>query len=255
MTLIARVLTHPRLTLGLIVIALPALCWWWVAAMAQDMYGTMLGPSAWMMRATWDGPYLLMLWAMWAAMMAAMMLPSATPVVLLAARPIGRPGATPGASGRLYALTLGYLFVWTIFSLAATGAQFALARGGQLTVMMEPASARLGAVLLAAAGLYQLTPLKRVCLRFCRSPLAVFGASWGSGLGQAFGAGIRHGAYCLGCCWALMLLLFAGGVMNLAVIVALSVWVAVEKLAPFGAASARVSGAGLLAAAAWFWFR
>jgi predicted metal-binding membrane protein len=252
--LIARALVHPRTAVAVVVIGVPLLCWLWVGAMARDMYGTMLGPSAWMMRATWDAPYLLLLWAMWAAMMAAMMLPSATPVILLAARAVGRPDvATPGASARLYALTAGYLLVWITFSAGATLLQFALARSGLLTIMMEPASRGLAASLLVVAGLYQLTPLKQACLRSCRSPLAVFGSSWGSSAAQALGAGVRHGAYCLGCCWALMLLLFAGGVMNLSVILALTAWVAIEKVAPFGAYTSRVAGAGLLAAAAWIW--
>jgi predicted metal-binding membrane protein len=254
--LIARALTHQRTALAVVIIGVPLLCWLWVGAMARDMYGTMLGPSAWMMSATWDAPYLLLLWAMWAAMMAAMMLPSAAPVILLAARPVERPDmATPGAAMRLYALTAGYLLVWITFSAGATVLQFTLARSGLLTIMMEPASRGLPAALLVVAGLYQLTPLKHACLRSCRSPLAIFGSRWGSSAAQALGTGMRHGSYCLGCCWALMLLLFAGGVMNLPVILALTVWVAIEKVAPFGEHSARVSGVVLILAAAWVWLR
>jgi predicted metal-binding membrane protein len=115
--------------------------------------------------------------------------------------------------------------------------------------MMEPATPAAGALVLAIAGVYQLTPLKSACLRVCRSPLSYLLQHWRSGAAGAFRLGVRHGAYCVGCCWALMLLLFAGGVMNLVVIVALTVWVLVEKFAPFGEQTARVSGVALLALA------
>ena len=107
------------------------------------------------------------------------------------------------------------------------------------------------AALLLLAGVYQLTPLKAACLSVCRSPIMWLSAKWREGVRGAFQMGLAHGLYCLGCCWAMMLLLFAGGVMNLAVILALTIWVAVEKLAPFGQQSARVSGALLIAAGTW----
>jgi predicted metal-binding membrane protein len=254
--IVERALGHPRGALTVLLVGLPLACWIWVIAMARDMYGPMTGPSAWMMRATWDAPYLLLLWAMWAAMMAGMMLPSATPVILLAARPVGRPGVDASlAAARLDALVGGYLAVWALFSAGATALQFALARSNLLTIMMEPASSSVMAALLLVAGLYQLTPLKEACLRSCRSPLAVLMSADGSAAAGAFRAGLRHGIYCLGCCWALMLVLFAGGVMNLFVILALTVWVAVEKIAPFGQQSARISGALLVLWAGWVFFR
>jgi len=104
---------------------------------------------------------------------------------------------------------------------------------------------------LALAGVYQLTPLKRTCLRVCRSPLSYLLQHWRPGRFGALRMGIEHGAYCLGCCWALMLLLFAGGVMNLTLIVALTLWVIAEKHVPFGEWTARASGIVLLALAAW----
>lgn len=107
------------------------------------------------------------------------------------------------------------------------------------------------AALLAAAGLYQLTPLKRACLRICRSPLSYLLQHWRSGTFGAVRLGYCHGLYCLGCCWALTLLLFAGGVIDLVVIVALTPWVLAEKLAPLGERTARASGLALLAMAVW----
>jgi predicted metal-binding membrane protein len=229
-----------------LLVALPAVCWIWIAAMARDMYGSMTGASAWMMTLNWDLPHLLLLWAMWAVMMAAMMLPSAAPVVLLYGAVVRR---SPAASARhhIYALAGGYLLVWTIFSLGATALQRGLAGLLLLSPMMEVTSADAGGILLLIAGMYQFTPLKHACLRACRSPLALFMTRWRSGGAGAFRMGVEHGIDCLGCCWALMLLLFAGGVMNLAVIAALAALVALEKLAPFGPHGARAGGVLLIA--------
>ncbi len=242
-------LRQQRVTLALLLVGVPLACWLWIVTMARDMYGPMTGSSAWMMRATWDEPYLLMMWAMWAAMMAAMMLPSASPLLLLYAHAAGR---EPGRAGHaVTGLVGGYLLVWTLFSLGATGLQWFLARWHVLTPMLEPATATPPAILLAVAGVYQWTPLKHACLRACRSPLGWLASSGRAGRRGALRLGAVHGAYCLGCCWALMLLLFAGGIMNLTVILALTALVAVEKLAPFGAQSARLSGALLVGLAAW----
>ena len=121
--------------------------------------------------------------------------------------------------------------------------------------MMEPVSAAPSAALLFIAGVYQMTPLKRVCLRSCRSPLSFLMRRWQPGRIGAYRMGLEHGAYCLGCCWALMLLLFAGGVMNMAVIAALTAWIVVEKLLPAGEHAARVSGVLLIATGVWILLR
>jgi len=218
--------------------------------MAYDMYGTMRGASAWMMTSDWDVPHLLLLWAMWAVMMTAMMLPSAAPLLLLYAGAL-RGRGEPGAARHLYTMAAGYALVWAAFSVAATVLQRALASAVVLTPMMEPRTPVAAAVILVIAALYQLTPLKRACLRVCRTPLSYLLQHWRPGTVGAFRLGFGHGLYCLGCCWALMLLLFAGGVMNLAVIVALTLWVLVEKFAPLGEWTARIGGVALLALAAW----
>lgn len=250
-TLVEHVLERPRSSLFVVLVAVPLACWAWVAAMARDMYGPMTGASAWMMTLEWDTPRLVLLWAMWAAMMFAMMLPTAAPVVLLYARALrNRPREMPPAVS-IYALASGYALVWAVFSVGATGLQRLLAEAFVLTPMMEPAMPAAAAWLLILAGAYQWTPFKAACLRVCRSPIVMLSTGWREGPGGAFRMGLAHGLYCLGCCWALMLLLFAGGVMNLAVILALTIWVAIEKLAPFGEQSARV--AGLLLAGTGFW--
>lgn len=254
-TVIERVARRHRLALVVVLVLLPAACWVWIVAMARDMYGSMIGASAWMMRMQWEAPYLVLLWAMWAAMMAGMMLPSAVPFVLLYARAARNRCEPADAARRIHALAFGYLAVWAGFSVGATMLQRALARHAILTPMMEPASPGVAAALLLAAGVYQFTPLKHSCLRECRSPLAITTSRWRTGVMGAFRMGAEHGLSCLGCCWVLMLLLFAGGVMNLIVILALTVWVAVEKLAPFGQQSAHVAGALLVSAGVWLLVR
>jgi predicted metal-binding membrane protein len=250
-TLVETALRRERFVTATLLVVVPLACWTWIAFMARDMYGSMEGASAWMMTPAWDATHLLLLWAMWVVMMTAMMLPSSAPLVLLYAGALRARGAGP-AGPRIYALAAGYLVVWALFSLVATALQRALSSAFILTPMMEPAVPWLGAAIVAAAGLYQLSPLKGACLRVCRSPLAYLLQHWGSGdTAAAFRLGSGHGVYCLGCCWALMLLLFAGGVMNLAVIVSLTAWVAVEKLAPFGARTPKITGVVLLALAAW----
>jgi predicted metal-binding membrane protein len=249
-TLIESALRHERIVLAgvLALVLIPS--WAWIVVMARDMYGPMTGASAWMMTLRWDATHVLLLWAMWAVMMSAMMLPAATPVLLLYGGAARGSRAAGHSAGRVYLLAAGYLAVWAIFSAGATAAQRVLSRLLVLTPMME-ATAVAGGVVLLIAGAYQLTPLKRVCLRSCRSPMSFLMQRWRPGAAGAFRMGVEHGIHCVGCCWALMLLLFAGGVMNLAVILALTGWVLVEKLAPCGEWSARIAGVALLAGGVW----
>ena len=250
-TLLESALRHDRIVLLIVLAIVPLVSWAWIAVMARDMYGTMRGPAAWMMTPAWDAPHLALLCAMWAVMMTAMMLPTAAPLVLLYAAAARKQADADDPAQRIYALAAGYLAVWSMFSFAAAALQRVLTRALWLTPMMEPSSARVGAVILAIAALYQLTPFKHACLRACRSPLGFMMQRWYRGVPGAFRLGVEHGGYCLGCCWALMLILFAGGVMNLAVIVALTVWVAVEKMAPFGDRTPLASGMALAALAIW----
>lgn len=249
-TLLETALKREPIVVGTLLVLIPLVCWTWIAVMSHDMYGDMDGSSAWMMTVEWDAAHVILLFAMWAAMMTAMMLPTAAPLILLYAAAV-RGGNDATAGRKTYALVAGYLLVWALFSVAATALQRALSTVLVLDPMMEPATPIAAAVIIASAGLYQLTPLKRACLRQCRSPLAYLLQHWRPGASAAFRLGVRHGSYCLGCCWALMLVLFAGGVMNLFVIIALTLWVLVEKIAPFGEHTAKVSGVTLLAIALW----
>jgi predicted metal-binding membrane protein len=215
------------------------------------MYGPMTGASAWMMTSVWDVPHLVVLGSMWIAMMAAMMLPSAAPALLLYAAAVRRSEPHARASSQTYALAAGYLTVWALFSIGATVLQRVLTRQLLLSNMMALSSSTAGAVVLFVAGAYQLTPLKRACLHTCQSPLTFLMRKWRTGLAGAFRMGFEHGAYCLGCCWALMLLLFVGGVMNLLVIGALAAFVVAEKLGWLGPEGARVTGGFLIAIGVW----
>jgi len=213
---------------------------------------------------TWTPGYALLMFSMWWLMMIAMMLPSAAPMVRLHAA-VTRKGlaraddAGPNApSHRLHSATTafiaGYLVMWGAFSLVAVVAQWALERGELLSAMMMSTSRFLGSGLLLAAGLWQLTPLKTVCLRHCRSPISFLSTHWRPGVGGAFRMGIEHGVFCLGCCWFLMALLFYGGVMNLIWIIGLALFVLAEKMMPAGVAFGRVTGLLLIAWGVWLGF-
>ena len=226
-----------------------ALSWLYLVPASLDMYGAMDGLSAWMMQGTWDAPYLALIFGMWAVMMVGMMLPSAAPAVLLFMRIVNHSPQTPVA--RTYAFAGGYLLAWTGFSAAATLLQWALAEATLVSPMMEAASPALGAALLIVAGVYQWTPLKQSCLDRCRSPAEFLTRHWRPGATGALRLGARHGLYCVGCCWALMLLLFAGGVMSLLWIGAITIFVLLEKLAPYGAQGGKLSGALLVGSGLW----
>jgi predicted metal-binding membrane protein len=253
-TILESALRHARTPAVVLLALVPLVAWSWIVVMARDMYGPMTGASSWMMTATWDGSHLLLLWAMWAVMMTAMMLPSASRLLLSYGIVARR--SSPGAAARqVYALAAGYLLTWAAFSVGATALQRVLASLLAITPMMEAASPAIGATLLLIAGVYQLTPIKGACLQACQSPMAFLMSHWRRGWLGALRMGLLHGARCVGCCWALMLLLFAGGVMNLAVILALTAFVAFEKLTPFGMHGARISGVLLIVAAVWMFAR
>jgi len=225
-----------------------ALSWAYVLYMVWGMENMDLSADSLLMprMIDWRGADLLLVFVMWAVMMAAMMLPAAAPLMLLLAKinhtrySRGRATLATGVAG------LGYLAAWTGFSLLATLAQWALLEARLVSPMMESSSPLLSGALLVAAGAYQFTPLKHACLRRCRSPLSVLLNQWREGYLSAFRMGLRQGAYCTGCCWLLMALLFAFGVMNLIWIAALSLLVLLEKILPHPRFFAQGTGAILL---------
>ncbi|KHK89482.1 DUF2182 domain-containing protein [Novosphingobium malaysiense] len=193
--------------------------------------------------------FLLTFW-MWWVMMVAMMLPSAARMILLYVRAASSRGTTAiPSTGSFLA---GYLLVWGLFSLVATGLQMLLELAGLLAGMdMMSVSRPLSAAVLIAAGIYQLSPLKDVCLHQCRSPARFLSRSYRAGKGGALAMGARHGAFCIGCCWLLMALLFVGGVMNIAWIAILTLIVAAEKMLPGGRGIAFAGGIVCLVWALW----
>jgi predicted metal-binding membrane protein len=204
-----------------------------------------LASAGMMAHQPWDSGYAGLMVLMWWVMMIAMMIPSAAPMILLFARVSrhSRDQAAPFVSTGVF--VAGYLAVWGAFSLLATGLQWALESAGLMSAGMTPTSAWLAAGLLIAAGLYQVTPVKQACLRHCRGPFSFLMERWRPGSRGALRMGWTHGAYCLGCCWFLMGLLFAGGVMNLYWVAGLAAFVLLEKSIPYGHWLAYVTGGAL----------
>ncbi len=196
----------------------------------------------------WGPVELLLTFVMWSIMMVAMMVPSAAPMILLFAtinrkrRQQDRPHVATGI------FLAAYLLVWTLFSVFATLAQWGLHSAALLSPMMVSTNHILGGTLLIAAGVFQWTPLKHACLAHCRAPFEFLMSDWREGTGGAFVMGLKHGTYCLGCCWSLMALLFVVGVMNLLWVAAIALFVLVEKAAPGGPVIGRATGALLVVA-------
>jgi len=204
------------------IVLLTALSW---AFLLRDAQMTMMEP-----------PLTAIIIAMWWLMMLAMMLPSATPAILLYAR-VRQTRAGDASIAQTWVFLVGYLAVWLLFSIVAASVQ-SLVTDSSMALRSRAAQ---GAVLVAV-GLYQLSPLKSACVSQCRSPGQFISRHWRPGWEGAFRLGVIHGAYCVGCCWMLMGLLFVGGVMNLLWVVGLTILVAAEKLLPGGSLLAKVSG-------------
>jgi predicted metal-binding membrane protein len=239
---------------GLVGISL--LAWGYMVFEARAMYHTgvcccagmkMSGPDT----NTWSAATLVPLFLMWTEMMVAMMIPSAAPMILTFAmverkrRELERPYVPTGL------FLLGYLAVWTVFSALAAIAQWILHAKALMSPMMVSTSPILGGALLIVAGIFQWTPLKNACLTHCRSPLGFLMTDWREGKSGALVMGLKHGAYCTGCCWFLMALLFVAGVMNVWWIAIIAVFVLLEKVAPRGLFVGKVLGIFLAAWGIW----
>jgi predicted metal-binding membrane protein len=185
---------------------------------------------------------------MWIVMMVAMMIPSVAPVILLYAGVSRRRREQGVVAAPVSVFTLGYLMAWTGYAVVAAIAQSALHSAALLSPAMASASPLLTGGLLVLAGVYQCLPVKGACLSHCRSPLGFFSTEWREGVSGALLMGFRHGNYCVGCCWALMALLFVAGVMNLLWVVAIAGFVLIEKVVPHGRLIGRITGVLL---AAW----
>ena len=192
----------------------------------------------------WSVPYAALIFVMWAVMMVAMMLPGAAPTVLL----VTTLASDRTANSKLVLATAmlfasGYLLVWCGFSLAATLLQWGLDEAGLLSETMGFGNVTSAGAVFVAAGIYEWTPLKNACLRHCRSPTEFLVRHWRQGVLGAVVTGMRHGTFCLGCCWLSMALLFVGGLMNLAWVAAITLLVLLQKTIPCGGQTSLLTGA------------
>lgn len=240
--MIEGVLRRDRVIVVVALLAIVILAWGYLffgAGMNMDEMSSM--PMA-EQQLAWTPSYAALVLGMWAVMMAAMMLPSAAPMILLYSTIANRRKPKSNAVTGAGVFGLGYIAVWTAFSLAAVTLQFGLEQAQLLSPVMSMANRSVAGAVLITAGVYQWTPLKQACLSRCRSPLEFLATEWREGPVGALNMGLRHGAYCLGCCWMLMLLLFVGGIMNIAWIAAIAAFVLIEKVSPAGHWIGRITG-------------
>jgi len=251
-------LRRDRVVVGAALTALIIAAWLYLLHLASAMSGmaipdmpTMSGMAMAMPALyAWSWVEVGALVVMWGVMMIGMMTPVASPMILMFSTIHRRRIAEGGPAVPTAIFVLGYLVVWTIYSVVAALAQAGLHAAALLSPGMASTSPLLAGGLLVAAGVFQWTPLKRACLAACRSPLSFLMTAWREGRGGAFVMGLRHGLYCLGCCWALMALLFVAGVMNLLWVASIAMAILVEKVVPRGDLVGRLAGVVLVAAGA-----
>jgi predicted metal-binding membrane protein len=249
---VERLVRRDRVVVGVALLVVAAVAWALLLRMGAGM-GGMGAESDPMMAGMygWSVHDLFLLFLMWATMMVAMMLPSAAPMILLVATVYRRRREQAGLAGATTIFAAGYLLAWTGFSAIAALCQWGLHQAALLSPAMASRSPLFGGALLLLGGIYQWLPVKSACLTHCRSPLGFLGSEWREGSTGALVMGLRHGLFCLGCCWALMALLFVAGVMNLLWVAAIAGLVLVEKVARAGPVVGRVAGLTLIAWGAW----
>ncbi|MFQ5984705.1 MAG: DUF2182 domain-containing protein [Alphaproteobacteria bacterium] len=243
--MLESVLKRDRVVVGVSLALLTALAWAYLVTLAVDPGGMDAGGDGLMGAAAlkpWTAMDFWLMFVMWAVMMVGMMVPAAAPMILLFALVVRKGREQGHLMAPVGAFTGGYVVAWSAFSLAATVSQWGLEQLALLSSMMVSASPRLGGGILVIAGVYQMTPLKDVCLRHCRAPALFLSHRWRPGTAGALRMGVEHGAFCVGCCWVLMGLLFVGGVMNLLWIAGIAALVLVEKVAPQGHVVGRLAG-------------
>jgi predicted metal-binding membrane protein len=252
-TTVAALGRRDRLLIAGCIGVIAALAWAYLFYLDRQMsasmeYDRMMADMGMAMSEPWRTVDVLFAAVMWTVMMIGMMAPSAAPVLLLFAASVrARQPATPFAPP-VVAFAAGYVLVWTAFSVVAALAQWGLHETSMLSSAMAASSGWLAGSILIGAGVYQFTPIKAACLTRCRSPLGFLMGHWRSGTSGALRMGARHGVECVGCCWALMCVLFAVGVMNLLWVAAISAFVLLEKVGPRGVLASRVAGVAAAAA-------
>ena len=251
-TILEAMLKRDRVVVMAALGVIAGLAWAYIGYLALDMRrmdGGAMGVDAAMPRLeAWNLVDLAMVFVMWSVMMVAMMLPAVSNMLLAFATINRRRRERQEPFVATAVFLCGYLLVWVGFSAVATLIQWGLQSAALLSPMMVGTSPVLGGALLIAAGVFQWTPIKDVCLAHCRSPMGFILSDWREGTGGAVLMGLHHGAFCVGCCWVLMSLLFVAGVMNLLWVAAITVFVVIEKLTPRGDVVGRITGGILVVA-------
>ncbi|HEV2359995.1 MAG TPA: DUF2182 domain-containing protein [bacterium] len=232
---------RPQIWLWLALLLLTAVGWTITVIQAREM-GTMADMRA---MAMGPSPFLLFL-LVWVSMMVAMMFPSVAPMVSLFSTVGRNQRTTVGSAVPTWVFLAGYLAIWSLFGVGAYLLSLAVPAVGMTAPGLRAYSPMVGGIVLVLAGLNQWSPLKGICLRHCRSPLSFLLQSWRAGYRGAFIMGFRHGAYCVGCCWGLMVVLFAVGLMNLGWMVLLAAVIFAEKIFRHGPLIGRVAALGLV---------
>jgi len=252
------ILRQDRVIVGLALILVSGLSWVYIlfgAGMGMDAFEMtrlsrmsmgMMNPPV------WTSAYVVLMFFMWWIMMIAMMLPSATPVILLAAALNRRSAASPPPFGSTSLFAAGYLLAWGGFSVIAVTTQWWMQQYGWLNSMLVSQNQVVNGLLLLAAGLWQFSPWKYACLAHCKSPVEFLTKQRLETHPGALWMGLKHGGYCLGCCWFLMALLFVGGVMNLYWIIGLTLYIWIEKMLPGDRFISRLTGVLLTLWGLWF---
>lgn len=235
------VLKRDRVVVIVGLVAVTAVAWAYTFYLARDMMSTNIEMSAPGMR-IWEAMDFVLTFVMWTVMQVAMMTPSATPMILFFAKFGRQRHERQNLLLTTWTFLLGYLIVWMGFSGVATLVQWVLHTTALLSPMMVSTNPILGGILLISAGIFQFTPLKQACLAHCRSPWGFFMTEWREGTRGALIMGLRHGIFCVGCCWPLMALMFVAGVMNLLWAAILTAYVLVEKIVPAGQLVSRAAG-------------
>jgi predicted metal-binding membrane protein len=252
--IVSQILKHDRPIIVASLAGLSIVAWAYLLADSAEMKGMAATMSSDMVGASlvWSADKLVMTFLMWSIMMVGMMLPSAAPAILMFSRMARSRTSVLGRGATTLVFVSGYLAIWTTFSLIATVLQTWMGQIRLLTPMLASASTVMTGGLLIIAGLYQWMPAKYACLEHCRSPLQQFLFHWKPGLRGAFRMGAEHGLFCLGCCWAIMLLLFIAGVMNLLWVATIAGFVLIEKLLPNGHVIGRLGGATMSLVGLWY---
>jgi predicted metal-binding membrane protein len=254
-SVLEQALRRDRVVVIVAIIVIAAIAWAYTVYIAETGMG--MGDEMGMSMAmadmrSWSAADFGLMFVMWAVMMVAMMAPSAAPMLLMFAALNRRRRERDAPYVPTGIFLAGYVIVWSVFAAAATGGNWGLHQASLLSSMMGAStSGYLGGALLLAAGAFQWSPLKTACLKQCRTPMGFLMTSWREGHLGALRMGLEHGVYCLGCCWALMLLLFALGIMNLVWIAALAAFVLAEKVAPMSEWVSRSTGVLLAGWGIW----